>query len=769
MTRFDDAMRDGLAADASRFDIGGPDLAKVHAAARRHRRRNRALTSAATALAVVAAGVGIRTSVDRAGPTNERIVVGGPGTPSVMAGAARDRMTLVPSTSTWKADVVPYGQGLGATMSHVRGDGGLVALSTAPGTAAGADGVIDDQDRWMYRSDDGVHWTGRAMSGAGTDGGRWLVDLDHRGNRIVGVGTAPATAPIGAAIRAGDLVVSTSADEGAAFHDTVLPFDLRGASNQLKEAPVLLGGAVATSAKGTMVGVSFQANVYSVLPADARGDAVDVKMTDTGITVGASSACAQSPSATEQPALTVVPTFVPPRPTGTVAATGFATIPFATTTTTAVGREFPSAIAIGDLTTAARSGETTAFAAPCDENGSGATTGPAPTTGFAAVTTTSAPTAPVRTYTWQDLGLGDDAVASLLGTPLVFFAANGEHFTRVPVPDPGDGEHACGTPSLAATADGFAVAMSRCRIGEPFNVFYGPGSPGQLLDVYRTTDGLTLAPLDPLPIASLNPLDGTGVFRVGDTVAVRGWAGTGEPVLAVADGAGWAIHDLRQAVGATIGSPPGADSRFLTASGGGGLAVAAVVAGDPLAASPAVFHDGGITLRVVDLQGTIDLVDDATGEVIYHGPSQSIVCARVRLSPVGGAGLVAPTTTVPATTIVPAPGAYFTPFYSDPTADVEVLDARGAVQARFHPIDIQQTPVDGSRTRHVVVLHSRDGISWSADDLTSVDGKTILGVQNVAVLDDRIIVNAFGETPDPAATDGSGYPTETVAIVGTFG
>ena len=207
MTRFDDAMRDGLAADASRFDIGGPDLTKVRAAARRRRRRNRALTSAATALAVVAAGVGIRTSVDRAGPTNERIVVGGPGTPSVMAGAARDRMTLVPSTSTWKADVVPYGQGLGATMSHVRGDGGLVALSTAPGTAAGADGVIDDQDRWMYRSDDGVHWTGRAMSGAGTDGGRWLVDLDHRGNRIVGVGTALATAPIGAAIRAGDLVI----------------------------------------------------------------------------------------------------------------------------------------------------------------------------------------------------------------------------------------------------------------------------------------------------------------------------------------------------------------------------------------------------------------------------------------------------------------------------------------------------------------------------------------------------------------------------------
>ena len=108
MTRFDDAMHDGLAADASRFDIGGPDLAKVRAAARRRRRRNRALTSAATALAVVAAGVGIRTSVDRAAPTNERIVVvGGPGTPSARAGNARDPMALVPSTSTWKAEVVP--------------------------------------------------------------------------------------------------------------------------------------------------------------------------------------------------------------------------------------------------------------------------------------------------------------------------------------------------------------------------------------------------------------------------------------------------------------------------------------------------------------------------------------------------------------------------------------------------------------------------------------------------------------------------------------
>ena len=71
-----------------------------------------------------------------------------------------------------------------------------------------------------------------------------------------------------------------------------------------------------------------------------------------------------------------------------------------------------------------------------------------------------------------------------------------------------------------------------------------------------------------------------------------------------------------------------ADGRFLTASGDGGLAVAAVVAGDPLAAAPAAFHEGGITLRVLDLQGTTEIVDDATGEVIYRArPRASVALA----------------------------------------------------------------------------------------------------------------------------------------------
>ena len=788
MSRFDDAMRDGLAADASRFDIAGPDLGRVRAAARRRQRRNRALASVATAVAVVGAGVGIRASADRTGHTNERVVVvGGPGAPSVTTGAARDPMTLVPSTSTWKAEVLPYGQGLGATMSHVRGDGALVALSTSPGNSAGADGVIDNGDRWMYRSDDGVHWTGRSMAGAGTDGGRWLVDLDHHGNSIVGVGTAPASAPIGAAIRAGDLVVSTSTDEGATFHDTVLPFDLRGASNQLNEAPVLLGGAVATSAKGTMVGVSFQANVYSVLPPEARTAGVDVRPTDTGIVVGSSpSACASSEAATEQPAVTVVPTFVSPGPTGTAPSMGFATIPLPTsttdaagplttvtvpsptpaagaTTTTVIAPAFPSAI--GDLTSTARSGETTAFAASCDVNGR-----------RAAATTTSAPPSPARTFTWQQLGLGDDAVAALLGRPLVFFAADGEHFARVTVADPGNGEHACGNPSLTATADGFAIATSRCRAGEAFNVFYGAGSPGQepvhpvagMLDVHRTTDGVTLTPLDPLPIASLKAGEGTGVFAVGDTIAVVGWTGSGGSIVAVANGTGWAIHDLHEAVGSVLGSPVGTDGRFVVAGDRGRLALAAfVAAGDPLAAAATAFRDGGITLRILDLSGTTEIVDDATGEVIYRGDSQDIRGARVRLAPVGGPP--PGTTSVVPTTIVPAPGQYLTPVYAAPTKDIEVLDGRGAVQARFHSFDIRQTPVDVTVTQHLVVLHTRDGVTWSGDDLTGRDGQTILGIQNISVSGEHIVVNAYNTTLDPTATPVGGYPTETVAFVGTFG
>ena len=740
MSNFDDDMFKGLGADAAGFDVGAPDLAQVRAAARQRQRRNRAVTSVATVIAVMAAGLAIRASVDRAAPTNERVVVGGPGAPSVTAGGSRDPMTLVPSTSTWTTEVVPYGKGLGATMSGVRGDGALVALSTSPGTAAGADGVIDALDRWMYRSADGVHWTGRSMKGAATDGGRWLVDLDHRGDRIIGVGTAPATAAIDATIRAGDLVVSTSTDEGASFHDTVLPYDLWGASFQLREAPVLLGGAVATSAKGTMVGVSFQANVYSVLPAEARGAGVDAQLTDRGVVVGGpSSVCTPSTAAASEQAVTVVP----PLTTGPAPPTAFATIPFSTSTST-----------------------TNASGPLCDGDLPSVTTGPPPTTAFTAVTTARAPIAPVRTYTWQELGLGDDAVAALRGTPLVFFAADGEHFTRVPVPDPDGGAHACGNPSLTASTAGFAIATSRCRAGEAFNIIYGPGEPGQMLDVYRTVDGVTLTPLDPLPIASLNPGDGGGIFRVGDTIAVVGWTGSGGSVVAVADGTGWAIHDVAEAVADVLGSPVAADGRVVVASGDRGLALAAFVATDPVAASPMAFHDGGITLRILDLQGTTEIVDDATGEVIYRGASQGIGGARIRLSPTGDR--TGRTSVVP-TTIVAGPGRFLMPFYADQTKDIEVLDGGGAVQARFHPFDIQQTTVDATLTQHLVVLHTRDGVTWSGDDLTGRDGQSVIGIQNIAVSGERIVVNAYNSTPDPTATPVGGYPTETVALVGTFG
>ena len=181
---------------------------------------------------------------------------------------------LVPSALHWRA-ATSTGTLIGARVH--RHDGGLYALSTAPGQAP------TDRPPTLsaYSSTDGISWAALDL------GDRWIGDIDGRDGHVYAVGTAAATAPVDPKTHTGDAVVLRS--DGGAWKTSVLPVDLRAMAK--KGMLNVYGGSVAAGPRGVLVALNIASSVdvSKFLPPGAMNDRV-LTYTSSGIDLFASPA-----------------------------------------------------------------------------------------------------------------------------------------------------------------------------------------------------------------------------------------------------------------------------------------------------------------------------------------------------------------------------------------------------------------------------------------------------------------------------------------------
>jgi hypothetical protein len=267
-----DSWSDGL--DVVNAPVGG----LIKSAKRRQFRRRRTAVAASSVMLVGATigAVSLRpfeeAGLTTVGPGTEEIpaVVGSGSVPLIGGNQGRP---LVDSPLIWtKRDVAnPIGTMFATTRNPA---GTLYSVSTM----AGANSSID---LGLYRTDDGLNWSEPVRVGSES---QWMSNLSAGAEgRLYSVSTAAFTGPITPDSPGGDLVVSTSLDEGATWQQSLLPgIDLRQLRRQSSALQVQVGQS-ATSPDATIIPVWIFAEPKALELPDGVDDSYGSRRTVDGI------------------------------------------------------------------------------------------------------------------------------------------------------------------------------------------------------------------------------------------------------------------------------------------------------------------------------------------------------------------------------------------------------------------------------------------------------------------------------------------------------
>jgi hypothetical protein len=316
-------------------------------------------------------------------------------------------------------------------------------------------------------------------------------------------------------------------------------------------------------------------------------------------------------------------------------------------------------------------------------------------------------------YTWAQLGVEGDFLRAVLGQPIAFRADSGStSFERVEL---GLTESTYGVQLVGAPA-GFAF------VGQVTDAPAQKETPTIVL--LRSDDGRewarTPGPSGMAWVSGLGLLNGRTAL-VGD--------GDGGPMLAVDNNSGgWSTTPLRDLVDVEDAKHTQI-SVASAAIGPLGVVAAVSVVNDPIAEA------GGI--KVTENGYTLHLLDGAWSAVVTDPTGKEIGRTESVFSDAGG------------------------PIRTDPSDEsITIVDeSNGQVVARFSGSAIrEQNEALYSRSKDQVrfrLLTSRDGVTWSDEDVNS-----LADAQSASVL--RVLMN--GERAVVAVTTG---PNRQVALVGT--
>lgn len=298
---------------------------------------------------------------------------------------------------TWQAVEPTSALGLMRSDAAVQSGDLLYALSTAPGEAD----PLKPAPLRVWTSTDGVDWS----AGPERPDDLYLSELAARDERIYAVGTGQASAAVVDGRSIPEVRVGWSDDGADSWRTAPLDIDLAGIAEHATS--IGLGGqqSVAAGAAGAVavVGVSAELDVPEVLPpGDTAPDGWAV--TPTGIDV-------LGPPSDHDPC---------PQPTPS---TSLGTGPG---DKTGAHRVWP--------TYCGRDGGTSTVVTPQDARGV------------------------VRSYTWDELGVGGDLRRAVLGQPFAFAAdADGTTFERIELPEV---SMPASFATLAGGDDGFTLVLS---------------------------------------------------------------------------------------------------------------------------------------------------------------------------------------------------------------------------------------------------------------------------------------------------------------------
>ena len=270
------------------------------------------------------------------------------------------------------------------------------------------------------------------------------------------------------------------------------------------------------------------------------------------------------------------------------------------------------------------------------------------------------------------------------------------------------------------------------------------------------------------------------------------------PAVAVESANGWTVTPLARGL-ATLAGPEGNAYATHTVVGPSGFTIGVIVAPDVIAQAHLQLWSGGFTLKAV-ARGAIQVVEDATGVIVFHtadwstpsstdtieisggatpdasssgcGPACSITTTtQVDIVGQGGAvaPAIAPALTIPTTSIgqptvqCMQSGCMRGGSYGMPTT-LTVLDpATKQARATFSLTDLRTlvdkaSGADQTMLAKPYLVRSADGITWTADDLGTLAGEPVHGIANLAVTDDSVVVTVLMNKIDAAAPHGPNDP-----------
>jgi hypothetical protein len=364
-----------LRAQAATLALPPGDPTAVVARAANRRRRRRVVATSVTALALVAAAIGVQ---QLGGDDN--------GTGQL---AAQPSTTVAANPLDWT--VVQPHTGLGYSSSiTVSDDGSIYGLSTAPGRAN--PGELPTRTA-LYRSQDGVEWSTVPLPDD-----LWPSQLASSGGALYAVGTSPATAG------GRDLVLAKGDGSGSSWTQATLPLDVASLDRKYPGLVSVSGAEVTAGPHGVVAAVQVSAHL--------------------------------------DPA-----TVLPP---GTEITGGF--------TWTADGLQL-----LAPIDVCAKDGNV----APCRER---------PTLANATV---------VATYTWAQLGIGDELRSLILGELHVFTSTDGEGFVEATLP-----EGLRGQGTLVSTKHGYVLfSQDNSDSGGTVSVVRSSDAQSWTLDASAQFDG----------------------------------------------------------------------------------------------------------------------------------------------------------------------------------------------------------------------------------------------------------------------------------------
>jgi hypothetical protein len=534
----DDRIARYLSDRAAEIELRPTSVEAVVSRAARRRRTRRGLVAASVALTV---GVSAVVIAQRSEPT---------------PGVAINPAAVTESTFDWAVVDAASGVSSFHSASALTDDGAVYTLSTAPGATA--------EDTWrdpktLYRSVDGAEWAPVALPGD-----FWASSLAGAGDQLYAVGTSPEGGGVG-------YRVVTSGDGGGTWSTTVIPSapgDLAARyPGEVSVAPPVI------AVHGDTVVVTASVYAYpdyaARLPGGLPPDSTVLDVTEDGVVMG------QMTCEVVAPTTTAVPEDATAAGGGTtrmVAPDGAATSGVGPTTTVVPDELFtpgdaPATTVPTDAADAAVDAEAAAddieaalveareavqVAEPC--------AWPDPASG--------------QTYTWAQLGIGDELQELVLhGRTMVFVSQGGGEFTTVDL-----GDAAVSGAQAVATDDGFTLFLARSPVGP-----VPPDAFEPTTEVLRSADGVTWEPAGELP----------GFIYSAGSVA-------GRPAIALGDIDGNVTIQLGQADGSWLPVDPG---HALEPEGG----MVGPVAFGPLGWAAVVWPESpdGPTQVVHSLDGTV--------------------------------------------------------------------------------------------------------------------------------------------------------------------